>query len=258
MSFMESRFGTDFSGVKIHTGHTAVQMNQELNAQAFTSGNDIYFNEGKYAPGSESGKHLLAHELTHTLQQSVATAVPAVQKQHSPGGPYHAPEGTDLRCSNADTCSQLSLKINYLRHMISSHSQWDVVHPDPAYPGGRHAQEIAELRNALANCIAHTVRCRNQPRIIPAPDRAFGRSGRGKARRHCHGYRRRYWYGRWRYHRRTWRRGRRNTGCPGRRHRRRRAIAGGVGGAAYGAALGGLAGGAIMGGAQALYEWLTD
>jgi Domain of unknown function (DUF4157) len=69
-SFMESRFGTDFSNVKIHTGNDAVQMNRELNAQAFTVGSDIYFNSGKYNPSSESGRHLLAHELTHTVQQS--------------------------------------------------------------------------------------------------------------------------------------------------------------------------------------------
>ena len=68
-SFMENRFGTDFSGVKIHTGDYAVQMSQELNAQAFTVGNDVYFNSGKYNPNSNSGKHLLAHELTHTVQQ---------------------------------------------------------------------------------------------------------------------------------------------------------------------------------------------
>jgi len=68
-SFMESRFGADFSNVKIHTGNYAVQMSGGLNAQAFTVGNDIYFNSGKYNTVSESGKHLLAHELTHTLQQ---------------------------------------------------------------------------------------------------------------------------------------------------------------------------------------------
>ncbi|MEO1033623.1 MAG: DUF4157 domain-containing protein [Bacteroidota bacterium] len=68
-SFMESRFGTDFSGVRIHTDTQAIQMSRDLNAQAFTVGNDIYFNEGKYNPNSNSGKHLLAHELTHTLQQ---------------------------------------------------------------------------------------------------------------------------------------------------------------------------------------------
>lgn len=69
LNFMESRFGNDFSGVRIHTGSNAIQMSRELNAQAFTVGNDIYFNEGKYNPGSNEGKHLLAHELTHTIQQ---------------------------------------------------------------------------------------------------------------------------------------------------------------------------------------------
>lgn len=68
-SFMESRFGTDFSNVRLHTDSNAIQLSQELNAQAFTVGNDIYFNKGKYNTTSTSGKHLLAHELTHTIQQ---------------------------------------------------------------------------------------------------------------------------------------------------------------------------------------------
>ncbi|MGB3073944.1 MAG: DUF4157 domain-containing protein, partial [Chitinophagales bacterium] len=69
-SFMQNRFGVDFSGVKIHSGTESVQMNRELNAKAFTVGSDIYFNEGQYNPGSSEGKHLLAHELTHTIQQN--------------------------------------------------------------------------------------------------------------------------------------------------------------------------------------------
>ena len=66
---MENGFSADFSNVKIHTDALAVEMNKELGAQAFTHGNDIYFNEGKYDPSSAGGKHLLAHELTHTIQQ---------------------------------------------------------------------------------------------------------------------------------------------------------------------------------------------
>jgi hypothetical protein len=69
---MESGFGADFSNVKIHTDARAVQMSQELGAQAFTTGNDVYFNDGKYNPDSKEGKHLLAHELTHTIQQTGA------------------------------------------------------------------------------------------------------------------------------------------------------------------------------------------
>ena len=66
---MEGAFGTDFSSVRVHTDSSAVQMNKELGAQAFTNGSDIYFNEGKFDTGSSGGQHLLAHELTHTVQQ---------------------------------------------------------------------------------------------------------------------------------------------------------------------------------------------
>lgn len=69
-SFMSNRMGSDFSGVKIHTDNEAVQLNRGLNAKAFTVGRDVYFNEGQYQPNSSQGKHLLAHELTHTLQQT--------------------------------------------------------------------------------------------------------------------------------------------------------------------------------------------
>ena len=66
---MESGFGVDFSGIRIHTGSSAVMLSKDLGAQAFTHGSDIYFNSGKYDPGSGMGKQLLAHELTHTVQQ---------------------------------------------------------------------------------------------------------------------------------------------------------------------------------------------
>ena len=67
--FMESRFGQDFSAVRVHTGSESVQMNQDLGAQAFTHQQDVYFGAGKYSPESEQGKRLLAYELTHTVQQ---------------------------------------------------------------------------------------------------------------------------------------------------------------------------------------------
>lgn len=67
--FMDSRFGSDFSQIKIHNDTESVQLNRSLNAKAFTVGNDVYFNEGAYQPESAGGKRLLAHELTHTIQQ---------------------------------------------------------------------------------------------------------------------------------------------------------------------------------------------
>lgn len=67
-SFMEPRFGADFSQVRVHTGGEAIQMNQDLNAQAFTHKHDVYFGAGK-APEKDA---LTAHELTHVMQQTKA------------------------------------------------------------------------------------------------------------------------------------------------------------------------------------------
>lgn len=79
-SFMESKFGQNFSQVRIHQGHSAAEMNKEINAQAFTRGQDIYFNQNKYQPETREGKQLLAHELTHTIQQGNGHASDSIQR----------------------------------------------------------------------------------------------------------------------------------------------------------------------------------
>ena len=83
-SEMESGFGADFSNVNIHNDSEAAQMSQNIGAQAFTHGNDVYFNDGKYNPGSKEGKHLLAHELTHTIQQKGSKEI--INKKTAPAG----------------------------------------------------------------------------------------------------------------------------------------------------------------------------
>ncbi|MCB0534476.1 MAG: DUF4157 domain-containing protein, partial [Saprospiraceae bacterium] len=70
--FMEKRFQVDFSQVKIHNDDQAAGLSNRLGAKAFTYKNNIYFNRGAYQPESDSGKHLLAHELTHVVQQGHA------------------------------------------------------------------------------------------------------------------------------------------------------------------------------------------
>lgn len=74
-SFMESGFGSDFSSVNIHTDGKSAELNEKIGAKAFTVGNDIYFNQGQYNPNSAEGKRLLAHELTHTLQQGKSSTI---------------------------------------------------------------------------------------------------------------------------------------------------------------------------------------
>ncbi len=69
-TFMEERFGADFSAVGIHTDSETSRMARALNAEAFTYGRDIYFGAGKYSPRTFVGKRLLAHELTHVVQQT--------------------------------------------------------------------------------------------------------------------------------------------------------------------------------------------
>lgn len=76
---MESGFGTNFGGVRIHTDAQADAMSRSINAKAFTHGSDIYFKQGNYNPGTSGGKHLLAHELTHTMQQ--AKMAPRIQRR---------------------------------------------------------------------------------------------------------------------------------------------------------------------------------
>src|SRR5215213_732298 len=71
--FMESKFGKDFSQVKVHTGATAAQSASALDASAYTVGSDIVFNKNQYNPANAEGKKLLAHELTHVSQQSAKT-----------------------------------------------------------------------------------------------------------------------------------------------------------------------------------------
>jgi hypothetical protein len=70
---MEGHMGSDFSNVRVHNDGESDNLNRSLSARAFTTGNNIFFSRGEYEPGSQSGQKLLAHELTHVVQQGAAT-----------------------------------------------------------------------------------------------------------------------------------------------------------------------------------------
>ena len=79
-SFFEARTGQDFSGVRVHRDAEASQSASALHAQAYTVGDHIVFNRGKYAPETDEGRKLLSHELVHVLQQrNQAASVRRVQ-----------------------------------------------------------------------------------------------------------------------------------------------------------------------------------
>jgi Domain of unknown function (DUF4157) len=79
-AFFEPRFGRNFSDVRIHTGEPATRSAEAMNAMAYTLGRDIVFGAGQYTPSTAAGKRLLAHELTHVVQQS-RSGEPSIQRQ---------------------------------------------------------------------------------------------------------------------------------------------------------------------------------
>ncbi len=82
---MEGHFGHDFSQVRIHADASAARIAGALDAAALTIGSDVVFNSGRFAPGTPAGRRLLAHELTHVVQQQ-RLAAPVVQRQPLGGG----------------------------------------------------------------------------------------------------------------------------------------------------------------------------
>jgi len=86
---MEQRFGHDFSQVRVHSDVAAEQSAREVNAYAYTAGNNIVFGTGQFAPKTYEGQRLIAHELTHVVQQKQISRT--IQRQHTftPGRPAH-------------------------------------------------------------------------------------------------------------------------------------------------------------------------
>lgn len=108
-SFMEDRFGQDFSNVRVHTNEHAADSAKAIDAKAYTSGSDIVFDKGQYNPGSQSGQTLLAHELAHVVQQNGSIArkenpkpaeTPPSSKTTTP--PAKATTGTDTAAADDD------------------------------------------------------------------------------------------------------------------------------------------------------------
>jgi hypothetical protein len=88
---MGEAMGADFSGVKVHTDSQSDQLNKSIQAKAFTTGQDVFFRQGAYEPSSRGGQELIAHELTHVVQQNAGTVQAKrnkiARKFHSSGKP---------------------------------------------------------------------------------------------------------------------------------------------------------------------------
>ncbi|HEV2835408.1 MAG TPA: DUF4157 domain-containing protein, partial [Pyrinomonadaceae bacterium] len=107
-SHMEPRFGASFSNVRVHTGDAAAQQSAHVSAHAFTVGNHIFFGKNQYQPDSASGKELIAHELTHTIQQE------AVVQRKVDTTVTHRSEPRIQRLGISDALNWIADKANYL------------------------------------------------------------------------------------------------------------------------------------------------
>ncbi len=151
---MEQNFGTNLSDVSIHTDANAKKMSADLGAQAFTSGRDIYFNEGKYAPRSPEGDALLAHELTHTIQQgAIATNKSAKTNSIKPKKAIVASKETavpkqDSISGSVKQNSEETKKVEFQSQENSEQSDTQ----DPKYPTSAQENEaFQELTESITN-----------------------------------------------------------------------------------------------------------
>ena len=110
---MEGAFGADFSDVRVHTGIESDALNESVSARAFTVAKDIFFRNGEYNDSSSSGKEILAHELTHVVQQGGAQRLGNKGELTAQPGPHvqRHPEGTELPDSDAQA-SEIGVKEN--------------------------------------------------------------------------------------------------------------------------------------------------
>lgn len=126
--FMESAMERDFGQVRVHIGPAAEESARQLRARAYTVGNDIYFNHGEYRPGDRDSRKLLAHELTHVVQQAGgAPGISSIQRQlQRQNG--NCPQGKQPRVVRND-CSTggPENESNFIRHLEVSVSGQTVV-----------------------------------------------------------------------------------------------------------------------------------
>ncbi len=123
--------GADFSGVRVHTGHQADQLNQSIQAKAFTTGQDIFFRQGEYNPESSAGQKVLAHELTHVVQQQSGrvSRKKQIKEQVSDGRQVH---GSSLSIQPSDG-SNLVVQRDYVTSPYYGFGDLNKIFPGDAY-----------------------------------------------------------------------------------------------------------------------------
>jgi hypothetical protein len=142
--FMESRFGKDFSHVRIHTDGKAARSTRAVDALAYTVGKDVVFGAGHYAPSTNAGRRILAHELTHVVQQRNAPSFGALQV-----GASDLPGEREADAVASRVLSGLPVEVRQqsvaLQRYGHDHSCKDDAHLKPfVWPGHDHAKKITQ------------------------------------------------------------------------------------------------------------------
>ncbi len=213
-AFFEPRFGADFSRVRIHTGPTADQAARSVGARAYTRGQDIVFGTDQFHPHTPSGQELLAHELTHVVQQGAAPAINAptshatettttagIQRvspqiiQRWPGDGMVPPGDCSwstyagLRgaveaaktlvdslggCRIGDTCQMLALKIAAIAAEIAARVALDTT----CFRGGNtgHRQQVQDKVNRMIRCYRFFARSNCSQQLMEAMEAVVERA----------------------------------------------------------------------------------
>jgi hypothetical protein len=178
---METKLGADFGDVRIHTGSEANRMNRDLSAQAFTQGSDIYFGEGKFKPETREGQRLIAHELTHVVQQTGTVQPQLIQRDPDKPDPQPAKDpGSDVPAILADPLWMIDgqvfkvlngLEMNHLLHTLQglrAEGNVNLLLQSLALAGGI---DIGRLQVALMAVVAKA--SRTSPPVFAMNNRAL-------------------------------------------------------------------------------------
>jgi hypothetical protein len=144
-AYFEPRFGYDFTGVRVHTDAKAAESAQAVNAMAYTVGSDVVFGAQQYAPGTYAGNHLLAHELTHTVQQG--SNVPRSQHKIVGSQIVDTPEMEDAEDASIRVLKRSSATI---QSMPASYSA-KLIQREADKPTIKTSNDAA-LRQRVVNC----------------------------------------------------------------------------------------------------------
>lgn len=139
-AFMESRFSTAFGDVRIHTGSEAASLSHSLGAQAFTLGSDIYFGESQYRPDTDSGKHILAHELAHVAQGGSGTIHRYRKKGHWKSIHHGTKNWGTLKEDNFDIEKDIETKPWISQITVNLIRNTDTTDGKPEWIGTAHAE----------------------------------------------------------------------------------------------------------------------